>query len=93
MGLFDFLITDYSSIYIDYLLLDRPIGFIPYDYDEYNNDRGFLFEYSGVTPGMRISTYKDLINFFSREDSYAVQRELVRNIFLDIKIQIIVNAC
>lgn len=33
--IFDILITDYSSIYIDYLLLDRPLIFLPYDKERY----------------------------------------------------------
>lgn len=33
--IFDILITDYSSIYIDYLLLDRPLIFLPYDKEQY----------------------------------------------------------
>lgn len=40
----DILITDYSSIYFDYLLLDRPIIFTPLDVDEYEKNRGFLLE-------------------------------------------------
>lgn len=47
----DILITDYSSIFIDYLLLERPVIFIPYDLERYKKMRGLLYEYESVTPG------------------------------------------
>ncbi len=48
----DLLITDYSSVYFDYLYLDREIVFYPYDLDYYkNDDRGLMFEYNEFTPG------------------------------------------
>ena len=36
----DFLITDYTSVYFDYLVLPRPTLFYLYDMDKYNNSRG-----------------------------------------------------
>ena len=51
----DIMITDYSSIYIDYMLLDRPILFYAYDYEEYlKEDREMYFSYEDVTPGPKI---------------------------------------
>lgn len=45
----DVLITDYSSIYIDFLLTDKPIIFYAYDYENYlNQDRELYFNYNDV---------------------------------------------
>lgn len=58
----DILITDYSSIYIDYLLLERPLLFYAYDYEEYlQEDRQMYFEYKNVTPGVIATTDSQLL--------------------------------
>lgn len=57
----DGLITDYSSIYFDYLLLNRPILFFAFDLQSYRQDRGFYFEYNKVTPGLKIERASQLI--------------------------------
>ena len=56
------LITDYSSIYIDYMLLERPILFYAYDYEEYlREDRQMYFDYERVTPGAIATTDGELM--------------------------------
>jgi len=48
----DLLITDYSSIFFDFLLTDKPVLFYPYDKDDYlTMDRSMYDEYDTVTPG------------------------------------------
>jgi len=42
LPLTDLLITDYSSIYADYLLLDKPMIFTPVDITSYSTERGLL---------------------------------------------------
>jgi len=51
----DVLVTDYSSVYFDFLLLDRPIVFAMPDIDEYRSRRGFLLEpVEQWTPGPHV---------------------------------------
>ena len=59
----DLLITDYSSCFFDYLILDRPIVHFLYDYDFYrNNDRGLYFDQEDVVCGDVAVTAEDLRN-------------------------------
>lgn len=59
---FDMLITDYSSIYLDYLLSEKPIIFFPYDYNNYvSKDREFYYDYNKVTPGPKCLNWEDII--------------------------------
>ena len=47
----DALITDYSGIFYDYLLLDRPVLFYAPDLEAYTSDRPLYFEYEEHVPG------------------------------------------
>lgn len=61
LHLYDILVTDYSSIFFDYLLLDRPIVFAPFDFSEYlKMDRELYYDYDTVTPGPKAYTWKEL---------------------------------
>ena len=53
MSLSDMMITDYSSIYIDYLIIDRPIIFFNYDYEEYlEKNRKLQTKFLDTIPGV-----------------------------------------
>ncbi len=57
----DVLVTDYSSIYFDFLLADKPIVFFDYDLQTYlRNSREMYFDYNEFTPGQKASTEKEL---------------------------------
>ena len=57
----DLLITDYSSIFFDFLLTDKPILFYPYDKDSYlSNDRPMYDDYDSVTPGYKVFEFPEL---------------------------------
>ncbi|WP_315793793.1 CDP-glycerol glycerophosphotransferase family protein [Paenibacillus sp. BIC5C1] len=86
LGAGDMLITDYSSVYIDYLLLNRPIIFTPVDLKEYRDNRGLLFEpYDFWTPGPKVynqSALQDAIrHYISKKDYYAAERNTLLNLF------------
>ncbi|SOY83428.1 putative CDP-glycerol:poly(Glycerophosphate) glycerophosphotransferase [Cupriavidus taiwanensis] len=57
----DILVTDYSSIYLDYLALDRPIVFLPYDKQAYEVKRGLMYDYDAVTPGIKAHTFAEFL--------------------------------
>ena len=61
LPLVDLLLTDYSSIFFDFLHLDKPIVFFPYDYDKYiKADRKLTYDYNWVTPGPKCSNQNDV---------------------------------
>ena len=60
----DALISDYSSVAIDYLQLDKPIAFTINDIEEYKESRGFVFKpIDEWMPGIKIHNKNDLYKF------------------------------
>lgn len=47
----DVCISDYSSLVFEYSLFERPMVFFAYDKEEYDDWRGFYYEYEDLTPG------------------------------------------
>jgi CDP-glycerol glycerophosphotransferase (TagB/SpsB family) len=76
----DLLITDYSSVYFDYLLLDKPIVFYCYDFEMYaENKDGWTYPFDEFTPGEKVysACYKTLIEAIDnslRLDTYVESR-------------------
>lgn len=82
----DVLITDYSSVYIDYLILKKPVAFICSDMDIYENNRGFcLPSVLELMPGEKIYGEKDFWYYLNHMDeinqSWKDERERVSEIF------------
>lgn len=50
LAIADLLVTDYSSIFFDFLPTRRPIFFYAYDLEEYRSSRGLYFDFSEM-PG------------------------------------------
>lgn len=83
MKCFDGLITDYSSILYDFLILNRPLLFFPYDYDEYEQKVGFAVDYSMITPGYKPKTFAELKQVMldmKEKDSLKEKRERINKL-------------
>lgn len=71
LGKCDFLLTDYSSVYIDYEVLERPIGFVMDDLDAYSKSRGFCLEnIKDVMPGRILSNLQEIEQFIDVSQVY-----------------------
>ncbi len=82
----DVLVTDYSSVYIDYLLLDRPVVFYPYDKESYLESRSLYHDYHTITPGEIAATEDELIDAITAAvdgDGYRDERERIRDQFFE----------
>lgn len=81
----DALITDYSSVFFDYLLLNKPIGFIIDDFEDYKKNNGFVFSEPFLyMPGRKIINYQELFNFIKDindgVDNYSKNRNEVNDL-------------
>lgn len=57
----DGLISDYSSVAVDYLIVNKPIAYTLDDYDQYKDGRGFIVDNPlRYMPGSHVYTLEDL---------------------------------
>lgn len=82
---FDAMITDYSSIYMDYLLTDHPVFFFLYDLEYYTTIcRDIHPDFMELAPGEKCMTQyelqKALYDFLILEkDEWSIEREKIRS--------------
>lgn len=78
------LITDYSSIYYDYLLMEKKyVLLFPFDYEQYiTNSKSLAFDFDTYTPGVRAYTFEDLLNIITNStDLTILQSEDILKLF------------
>ncbi|MBO5339049.1 MAG: CDP-glycerol glycerophosphotransferase family protein [Clostridia bacterium] len=80
------LITDYSSVYFDYLLMNKPIGTTNDDAEAWKNKRGFAFDLETIHDKTteRIPNYDALCKFIKNTingvDEKKEEREKIKNL-------------
>lgn len=81
------LVTDYSSIYMDYLLLDRPVHFYtPEHLEQDDSVEGFQFDPDTMMPGPKHVTWDELLSSLLKQweqDDYADDRARLRKLAFD----------
>jgi CDP-glycerol glycerophosphotransferase (TagB/SpsB family) len=78
------LITDYSSIFFDFLLTDKPVLFYPYDKDDYlSKDRSMYDEYDTVTPGHKAYDFNE---FYEKLELFFKQASALKESDLDYQV-------
>lgn len=80
----DILVTDYSSVYSDYLLLERPVIAFWYDYDEYiTQTRGTYFKFKKYMPELVATDMKTLMKMLLVVKNFDLckdKRNIIKNI-------------
>ena len=74
----DILITDYSSVFFDYAILERPMLFYMYDMEEYRDEmRGFYIDVESL-PGPIVKTEDELICAITVLDTQKCDMDMIR---------------
>ena len=82
---FNMILTDISSVYIDLLQADIPIGFI--NFDHWYKEGRFCYPYRYFYPGKKINSFCDLTDFMNKIfseniDDFSEIRSVARSIYL-----------
>lgn len=84
----DLLIADYSSVYVEYLSLERPVLFFHQDIDSYTKNRGLILQESNLWfPGPKVLNFKDftynILELLNNPNFYRKERSEFRNLMFN----------
>lgn len=86
----DIMISDYSSIMIDYSILERPIYCFAYDYEKYQKERGTAYDLKKELPNGIVTNEDDLLKQI-KECDYTIQRKKTKK-FKEKHVEVYGNA-
>jgi CDP-glycerol glycerophosphotransferase len=70
----DILVTDYSSVYFDFLCLNKPAILTPFDYDVYiQNYREHYFDYN-LLPSIKAYNWDELMSIIVEKKYYSIPK-------------------
>lgn len=72
----DILITDYSSICMDFALMDKPVYFYAFDLEEYEGERAFFFDYESYVPGPVARDFQTLLNLINNNIAKSYKKRM-----------------
>jgi CDP-glycerol glycerophosphotransferase (TagB/SpsB family) len=98
LNAFDVMISDYSSIAYDYLLLNRPVVYLIPDYEEYISERGFVFHnINDYMPGDKVYNFDEMLtalrDAFATPDKHIEARNFVLSQRFDYKDNLASKRC
>lgn len=73
----DICISDYSSLIFEYSLFEKPMIFFAYDKAEYDDWRGFYYNYNEMTPGPICTENEEMIDYIKHLDERFDKQEMV----------------
>ena len=78
----DLLITDYGSIFADFLIFNKPIIFAKFDHQKYTNEIGLKIDYDTL-PGPKVDNWENIMTnvkeLLNKNDQYLTKRKKWRN--------------
>lgn len=78
----DILVTDYSSVIFDYLLVNKPIVYFTHDLKEYEDGRGLYYKFNKYVYGEVTKTSSELIEAIKKGNMCDKAREEFRKTFM-----------
>jgi CDP-glycerol glycerophosphotransferase len=89
LNIFDLLISDYSGMIIDYLLLKKPVVLLPYDLNVYLQYIGLYFDYEyfyKTSPKIKTQQQfqEEVYKLLNNYKYYSKERESLKNKLFDV---------
>ena len=81
----DVLVSDFSSIIMDFTILEKPILLYTPDLEEYERERGLYFDYKKFAPGTIVYDEEQLVNEIKNENYNLEKIKKIKEEFYDYK--------